>query len=262
MGLVPGIKAKHERQTAEARQRFEYALIVHADDERRRQAKLEEARAAHEAKVGEARMRVEVQHAEVEELKRGLQARNAEAVAAYFTLVLGRSEYPEGFPDSSEVTYEPASKLLAIDMELPPFNIVPGVGSFKYIKAKDEISESSRSARERRSLYASVIAQTALRTLHEVFSADSASQAVDTVAFNGYVNGIDRGTGQHARPILVSVRASPDILASFDLRHVDPEACLHALHAALSKRPEELAPVEPIFEFNVAEPRLKKNVKP
>jgi len=262
MRLVPGTNARHERQNADARERFEAALVKHADAERRRQQKLEEVRAAHEAKVAESRRRVEAQHAEVEELKRGFYARTADGVSAYFTLVLGRSEYPEGFPSSSELSYEPGSKILTIDMELPPFDIVPEVGSFKYIKAKDEISESSRSARERRSLYTSVIAQTTLRTLREIFSADNASQAVDTVVFNGYVSGIDRGTGQPARPCLVSVRASPDILASFDLRRVDPAACLHALHASLSKRPEELTPVELMFEFNVAEPPLKKKAKP
>lgn len=260
MRLVPGTKAKHECQSAEAQQRFEHDLIVHADGEKLRQEKLEEARVAHEAKVAETRRRIEAQNAEVEELKRGLQARTAEAVAAYFTLVLGRSEYPEGFPTFSEVTYEPASRLLAIDMELPCFEIVPVVGSFKYIKVKDEITESSRSATERRTLYASVIAQTALRTLHEVFSADKA-QAVDTVAFTGYVNGIDRGTGQSARPCLVSVRTSPDVFANFDLHRADPQACLRALHATLSKKPEELAPIEPTFEFNAAL-RIKKDARP
>ena len=256
MRLIPGTMAKHERRSFEARQRFELDTVAHAENERQRQQKLQEALAAHEATVAEIVRRVEAQHAEVEELKRGFQAHAADAVAAYFTLVLGRSEYPEGFHNSLDVTYEPGSKLLAVDMELPPFDIVPEVGSFKYVKVKDEITESARSAKERRRLYGSVIAQTALRTLREVFSADKASQTVDTVAFSGYVNGIDRGTGQPARPCLVSVRASPDILTSFDLRRVDPAACLRALHAALSKSPEALTPVEPTFEFNVVDPRL------
>jgi restriction system protein len=262
MRLVPGTKAKHERRSAEARQRFESDVAAHAENERERQRKLEEARVAHEAMIAETRRRVEAQHAEVEDLKRGFQARTAEAVAAYFTLVLSRSEYPDGFPSSSEVMYEPGSKLLAVDMELPPFDIVPEVGSFKYIKSKDEITESPRSAKERRSLYASTIAQIALRTLREVFSADKVSQAVDTVAFDGYVTGIDPRTGQPARPCLVSVRASPDIVAGFDLRRVDPAACLRTLHAALSKSPEKLTPVEPTFEFNVADAPFRKDSKP
>jgi restriction system protein len=258
MRLLPGVQSKHERRTAEARQRFETDVAAHAEAERQRQQRLEEARAAHAAKVAENRRRVEEQHAEVEELKRGFQARSAEAVAEYFTLVLDRSEYPEGFPGSSEVTYEPGSRRLVVDLELPSFDIVPEVGSFRYVKAKDEITESPRSGKDRRGLYASVIAQTALRTLHEVFSADKAWQTVDTVVFSGYVNGIDRGTGRPARPCLVSVRTSPDLSTSFDLQHVDPAACLRALHAALSKSPEELIPVEPVFGLNVVDSRLKK----
>ena len=258
MRLLPGAQAKHERRSAEARQRFETDVAAHAEAEMQRQQRLEEARVAHAAKVAENRRRVEEQHAEIEQLKSGLAARSPEAVAAYFALVLDRSEYPEDFPCSSEVTYEPGSKQLLVDLELPPFDIVPEVGSYRYVKAKDEITESPRSGKERRALYASVIAQTALRTLHEVFSADKPWQAVDTVVFSGYVNGIDRGTGRPARPCLVSVRASPDFSTSFDLQHVDPAACLRALRGALSKSPEELIPVEPVFELGVADSRLKK----
>jgi restriction system protein len=256
--LIPGSKEKHERQSAEARQRFETDMIAHALNEAGRQEKLEQAQAEHEVRVREVTSLIDAQHAEVDELKRGVQARAAEPVAAYFSLVLGRSEYPEGFPSSFEVTYEPPSRLLRVDLELPPFDIVPAVGGFKYVKAKDEIIESSRSAKERRSLYASVIARSTLRTLHEVFSADKVWQAVDTVAFNGHVNGIDPATGKPARPLIVCVMASPDVFLGFDLRRVDPAACLHALHAAVSKKPEELVPVEPIFEFNVAQRTSKR----
>jgi restriction system protein len=259
--LIPGAKEKHERQTADARQHFEADMIAHSQSETRRQGKLELARAAHEVRVREVINRIEAQHAEVDELKRGVQARAAEAVAAFFTLVLARSEYPDGFSISSEVTYEPKSKRLAVDMELPPFDVVPDVGSFKYVKAKDEIVSSSRSAKERRSLYASIIACSTLRTLHEVFSADKVWQAVDTAAFNGYVTGIDPATGKLGRPLVVSVMASPDVFLGFDLRRVDPAACLHALHAAMSKKPDELIPVEPIFGFNVADRSSKRKEK-
>jgi restriction system protein len=261
MRLLPGTKEKHERQSADARQRFEADMIAHAESETRRRGRLELARAAHELRVQEVTNGIKAQHAEVDELKRGVQARAAEAVAAFFTLVLARSEYPDDFSSSSEVTYEPASKVLAVDMELPGFDIVPEAGSFKYIKAKDEIVASSRSAKERRSLYASVIARSALRTLHEVFSADKVWQAVDTVAFNGYVCGIDPATGKLARPRVVSVIASPDVFLGFDLRRVDPAACLHALHAAISKKPDELIPVEAIFGFNVADRSSKRKEK-
>jgi restriction system protein len=259
--LVPGAKARHERQTDEARKRFEADKAAHVEAEKQRQARLEEARAAHEAKVAENRRRVEAQHAEVEELKHGFQERSEDAVAAYFTLVLDRSDYPDGFPASPELTFEPEAKKLVVDMGLPGYDVVPEVGSFRYVKSKDEIVESARPAKERRGLYSSVIAQTALRSLHEIFSADRASHAVDTLLFNGYVNGIDPGTGQPARPCVVTVQASPDVFLSLDLRRVDSAACLCALHGAISKSPEELIPVEPMHEFNVIDPRFGKKVK-
>ena len=256
--LIPGAKARHERQTDEARKRFESDKASHAEAERQRQAKLEEARVGHEGKVAENRRRVEAQHAEVEELKLAFQARSEDAVAAYFTLALDRSDYPDGFPGSPELTYEPEAKKLVVDMELPGYDVVPEVGTFRYVKSNDEITESPRSAKERRSLYSSVIAQTTLRSLHEIFAADRASHAVDTVLFNGYVKGIDRGTGHPAKPCIVTVQASPDVFLNFDLRRVEPVACVHALHGAISKSPEELIPVEPVFEFNVLDPHSKK----
>jgi restriction system protein len=259
--LVPGAKARHERETDEARKRFEADKAAHVEAEKQRQAKLEEARAAHEARVAENRRRVEAQHAEVEELKRGFQAHAADAVAAYFTLVLDRSDYPDGFAGSPELTYEPEAKKLVVDMELPGYDVVPEVGSFRYAKSKDEIVESPRPAKERRSLYSSVIAQTALRSLHEIFSADMASHAVDTVLFNGSVNGIDPGTGQPAKPCIVTVQASPDVFTRFDLHRVEPAACVRALHGAISKSPEELIPVELVREFNVIDPGFRKKVK-
>jgi restriction system protein len=259
--LVPGAKVRHERETDEARKRFESDKATHAEAEKQRQAKLEEARVAHEAKVAENRRRVEAQHAQVEELKGGFQARSEDAVAAYFTLVLDRSDYPDGFPGSPELTYEPEAKKLVVEIDLPGWDIVPEVGTFRYVKSKDEIVESPRPAKERRGLYSSVIAQTALRSLYEIFSADKTSHAVDTVLFNGYVKGIDPGTGRPARPCVVSVQASPDVFTSFDLRRVDPTACLRALHGAISKSPEELIPVGPVRELNVIDPRFRKKVE-
>jgi restriction system protein len=260
MRLIPGAKAKHQRQFDEARRRYDEQKIAHEHAEKQRQEKLEQLRLAHEEKVAENRRRIEAQHAQIEELKRAFQERSADAVTAYFSLVLDHSEYPEGFLCSSDLTYQPASKKLVIDFQLPGFDVVPEAASYKYVKSKNEISESARAARERRLLYGSVIAQAALRTLHEVFSADRTS-VVDTVDLSGYVHGIDRGTGQPAKPCVLSVRASPDVFASLDLRRVDPLACLQALRAAISKSPADLVPVEAVHDFSAIDPRFLKHAK-
>jgi restriction system protein len=106
-----------------------------------------------------------------------------------------------------------------------------------------------------------VIAQTALRSLYEVFSADEASQLVDTVFYKGIVQGVDLGTGQRARPCVVNVLASPDVFRALELSRVDPVACLRTLHGELSKNPEELIPAELVLGFNVVDPRFNKREK-
>jgi hypothetical protein len=40
------------------------------------------------------------------------------------------------------------------------------------------------------------------------------------------------------------------------LAHVDPQACLKHLSAGVSKSPTELAPVRPVLEFSMADPRF------
>jgi len=114
------------------------------------------------------------------------------------------------------------------------------------VKSKDEITEVPRPLRDRRELYGSVLAQTTLRTLHEIFSADALG-LVETIVLNGYVTGTDRSTGRPSRVCVVSVRAPSDTFLSLDLRRVEPSACLAALHAAVSKSPETLTPVRTLL---------------
>src|SRR3954463_3471206 len=41
-----------------------------------------------------------------------------------------------------------------------------------------------------------------------------------------------------------------------DLSRVDPLACLKVLNASVSKSPTELAPVRPVLEFDMVDPRF------
>lgn len=253
--LMPGMKAKHEVQRSECINRHRVDLAKHADDERIRQQKLADYRENHEAQIAAEQLRTQAQHAQIDEFKKALDARSPAAVVDYFNLTLQRSGYPDDFPGVSRLAYVPESKQLVIEVGLPTFDIVPEAASFKYMKSKDEIVESPRPAKERRALYGSIIAQTTLRTLREVFSADRAG-AVDSIVLNGHVDAIDKATGQSVRPCVVTVRTSRDVFLAIDLQRVEPSACLRALHASVSKSPEELAPVRPVLEFNMVDPRF------
>jgi restriction system protein len=104
-------------------------------------------------------------------------------------------------------------------------------------------------------MYAQVVAQVALRTLHELFRADR-TDWLETVVLNCYVDTIDPATGQPTRPHLVTVRTPKETFEGLNLRQVDPLACLRGLRAEVSRSPHELLPVRPIVQFDMVDPRF------
>lgn len=253
--LLPGATTKHTAQVEDGRQRLQAALQAHATKEQRREEQFQAARATHEQTIQRLQAEDARQHAEIEALKAGVESGNPSAVVHYFTLVLKTRSYPPGFPRHARLAYVQESKQLVVELDLPTFDVVPEVGSFKYVKARDEISEVPRPATQRKALYASVLAQVTIRTLHELFEADR-SQQLESIVFNGHVETIDPGTGQLVRPCLITVRTTRAQFAQLDLSRVDPLACLKVLSASVSKSPTELAAVRPVVTFDMVDPRF------
>lgn len=253
--ILPGAKEKHGQEKAKAYERYQMDVAAHGTREEARLRRLAEAQALVERQVAEAKQQLAAQHAEIETFQHELSAGTPSAVINYFTMVLSASDYPEGFPQHAKIAYVPESKQLVVEYDLPSFEIVPAVGLYKYAKTKDEIAETQRPLTQRKSLYSSIVAQVALRTLHELFEADRLRH-LDVIVLNGYVDSIDRGTGRPVRTCLITVRTNRDIITQLNLSKVDPLACLTTLNASVSKSPTDLAPVRPVLEFNMVDPRF------
>ena len=253
--FMPGAKQKHDQALALARQYYEADAVTHAQREATRKSALDVRWNNYQQYVAELHAETAAQHSEVDSLKAEVAAGLPQAIASYFSLVLDSSSYPEDFPQHAKLAYVPESKQLVVEYDLPTAEIIPVAGSYKYIKAKDEIVETPRPPTQRKALYASLVTQVTLRTVHELFEADRAGY-LDTIVFNGYVDSIDRGTGRSVRPCLVTVRTTRDVFTQIDLSKVDPVACLKVLNASVSKSPSELAPVKPVLEFNMVDPRF------
>lgn len=223
--------------------------------EEERKTLLETRRKLHQKHVDEIKEKIAEQHSEIDEFKAKYESADPEAIIDYFILVLESSAYPKDFPQHAKVAYVAESKQLVIEYDLPKIDVVPLEKEYAYIKSKDEIRSKALPESQRRSLYSSVISQITLRTLHEIFEADRAKN-IDTVVFNGFVDSIDLATGLDVRPCLVTVRTTRDQFEIIDLERVDPQTCLKGLNAAVSKKPEELAPVRPVLEFNMVDSRF------
>lgn len=253
--FLPGAKEKFTQEAMKAQEVYRTHVAAHASREMARQRALAEMKMQYDRQVAEECERITLQHTEIDKFQQDLLAGFPQAIADYFTMVLAASSYPDGFPQRAKIAYVPESKQLVVEYDLPTFGIVPEVGSYKYVKSKDYVTETARPLTQRKSVYSSVIAQVTLRTLYELFRADRIGH-LDTIVFNGYVDSIDKGTGRTIRPCLITVRTSRDIFRSLNLNQVDPQACLTTLNASVSKSPAELAPVRPVLEFSMVDPRF------
>ena len=242
-----GPKHKYAEALEAARQVYNRDLI----DFRDRQAK-------HEESVQQAKIEVQEHNIAIDRWCEDFAKGDPNAIAAYFTMVLENSTFPDNFPQDVRTEYQPDSKQLIIAYDLPEYEVlIPKFKAVKYIKTTDSFSKSALPEGQRRGLYADVVAQTALRSIHEVFVSDSRNH-VETIVFNGYVQTLDRSTGKPIRPCIVTVRTTSDAFRNIDLGHVDPSSCLKALNASVSKSAAELVPVRPVLELNMTDPRFIK----
>ena len=239
-----GGRTRHEEQLRAARARYEQACADHAERERSRRAALAQAEADNRQRA-----------ADVDALRRDLAAAVPQAVVTYIDLVLNASPYPEGFPTHWRLAFVPESRQLVIEYDLPGIEVVPTVKAYRYAKASDTITETTRPQSQVKAQYASVIAQTALRVVDEVFEADRAGH-IDAIVVNGMVDTTDPATGRSVRPCLLTLRTTRETFGELDLGRVDPAACLRHLGAGVSRNPEELAPVRPVLEFDMVDPRF------
>ncbi|MFD7170003.1 restriction endonuclease [Streptomyces violascens] len=238
-----------------ARKRFDKALRKHARDEKARAEKTNRARAEHARENQQEAARIETWNARVDERRDAYRVREVEAVEWFVDQVLAASEYPHGFPKAHKVSYQADTGDLLVEIDLPLEDVVPAARSYRYVKSRDEITPVPRPDKERKDLYAAVLAQTALRTVHDLFAADP-DGVVRSIALNCHVATIDRATGRAVHPCLITLQTDRDKFDQLVLTQVDPRACLKGLRSLVSPNPYELEPVRPLVTFDLNKFRL------
>jgi restriction system protein len=250
--LIPGWKGRHEKQQISAQVEFSAAHTQwqHLEEERRKQ--LTERRNRHQQAVGKVRE----QNLRMDELAVDARTGKQYAVEDYVRHALKSSIYPKGFPAGFGLRYLPSRNDLLMEYEFPVArDIVPAETIWRYIKTRDAIESKPITATGANKIYKSVLAQVTLRTLYEVFTADTFGH-ISTVFFNGFVKNDDPTTGRPIRPRLVSLRADRDEYLDRDFSRLDPVKALQSLRANFSPAPTELLPVPAVVEFDVNDPRF------
>ncbi|WP_345498471.1 hypothetical protein [Nocardia callitridis] len=207
-----------------------------------RTAELDDARRRHERAETERRHRINESNARLDQLIAGLRERKPSAMDEYVGIVLANSIYPETFEVSYEHSFDATDQELRITVLAPRPDAFLTTKSFRYNKTNDEITATALPMAERKRRYASAIAQTALRTVHEVFEADRAA-IIDSIALTVAVNAVDGATGHDTRTDLLQLATDRADFLALDLARVDPKQTLAHLSAAVSPNPFGLVPL-------------------
>lgn len=257
--MIPGGSSRYEQKRQGALAAFDSAVAIRSMREEIRKAALANAQEEYVLRVAQIRERTAQQHAEIDAFNDGYRQGERGAIEQYCAEVLDRShypdDYPEDFPKIFRIAFVEESKQIVVEYDFPTIDAIPDAESYAYNKSKGEIVKKTRPDKQRRELYASLLAQITLRTLYEIFIADTARH-IESVVFNGYVETIDPATGATVRSCLVSVRTTRGTLNAVDLTRVEPMACLRGLKASVSRSPSELAAVRPLLEFDMVDRRF------
>jgi restriction system protein len=193
----------------------------------------------------------------VTDLKKDYKFLRPEAVNIYCKLVLQSSDLPNGFGRKCDFEYIPESKILIVDHALPaPDDIV-------YVKKVDFIQASGKLFRTRldisdnefKRFYDDALYQICLRTFHELFEADAAD-ALEAVVFNGWIESVDKASGNDIKACVMSVQAKKEEFQKINLARVDPKACFKALKGVGSSALHSLTPIAPVLKINREDKRF------
>lgn len=170
-------------------------------------------------------------------------------------MILSNSTYPVYLPQDFDLDYVSDSRTLLVDYALPKIENMPSVKAVKYNQTQDKFIESSLSDSALNKLYEDVNYQIVLRTLFELFGSDEA-KALDSVVFNGFVDTIDKATGQRIRPCIMSIQVSRAEFEPIRLDQVEPKSCFRKLKGVSAAKLQALAPVAPVAQINREDKRF------
>jgi restriction system protein len=177
------------------------------------------------------------------------------SIIEYSEMVLNNSKYPDSFPKSFELEYNPNNKILIVEYELPSIECFPTVKEVKYIAARKELKEFYISESSLNKMFDEAMYRITLRTIHELFEADAAN-AIEAISFNGWVKAINRATGKEENNCILSIQTKKNEFREIDLSNVDPKTCFKKLKGVASSKLSSLTAIQPILQMSRVDKRF------
>jgi len=191
----------------------------------------------------------------VESEKERYFKKDLKAIISYCESVLSNSIYPNFFPQKYYLNYNPETKILIVEYSLPSIDEMPKVKEVKYIQVREELVPTYLPESTINKLYDSLIYQTSLRTIHELYTADVIN-VLESIVFNGWVESIDKATGKKINPCILSVHANRAEFLAINLTSVDPKLCFKKLKGIGSATLHSLTSIAPVLTISREDKRF------
>jgi restriction system protein len=178
-----------------------------------------------------------------------------DAIEEHIDLVFQNSQYPDLIPRNWDRQFKPDSGIMIVDVQLPALNDIPDVESVTYNKSRDEIKEKKLPDKRRREIYDDIVYKMILRTMHEIFEADTIG-AIQAATVNGFIDTIDDATGKQTIKTIASVSADKEPFEDVNLERVDPKATFKHFKGVAAAKLADMAPVPPVMQMDKEDKRF------
>lgn len=194
-------------------------------------------------------------NAKIDKIKESYFSQNIDSIIEYCDMVLNNSKYPDSFSQNFELEYNPDTRILIIEYELPSKECFPKFKEVKYMAARKEMKEIYIAESQFDKMFDEAMYKITLRTIHELFEADEAN-AIDAISFNGWVKAINKATGKEENNCILSIQVKKSEFIQIDLSNVDPRTCFKNLKGVASSKLSSITPVQPILLISRVDKRF------
>lgn len=257
--IIPAIKRKWEEgctclnnEYLRKLERFEQS---YSEDVKMWQAEKDGAEKYYQSKKQEYIEQQDRHNQSVQDYRKRFEAGDPDAVLEYVNAVFERSNYPDEIELSYDVHFDPPAQTLVVEVMLPNQDSISDIIDYKYIPSTNSSKPVQMKKKEHDCLYDSIIKQIVLRTIHEVFESVYTTHVMSVVV-NGWIDYIDKATGNEQTSCIISVAADREQFESFNLARIDCSECIKALKGLTAGPLSDVAPVKPILQLDTNDARL------
>ena len=255
-------KKAQELATSKHLEAVRHAKLQFEEEEKKYELKCLEIDKLHQSELDKYEKRleahiteVEAQNIKIDHLHEKWKEGDPTAVLEHANLVLDASQYPDWISIKYDFQYDAEKQLLKIRYTLPPVNAVDIPKTVRFIKSTGELKLTSRPQKEQRELFDSMCYQIALRTVHELYEADTVGN-YSNILFNGIVEGTDPATGVAMESTIMSAIFDRQKFEELNLGMVDPKACFKSFNGVSASSLAGLAPIAPVMDFDTSDKRF------